>query len=83
MDKKQISTLPLSVRKHIRQEKARIRREFSDLGEQEEQIKKIYQKFVYMFPKLKIKLKKVDKKTKIQKGGIKKTKKQKNKKTLC
>lgn len=40
--------LPLSVKKHIRKEKARIRREFLSLGEQEEQIKKVYQKFEHV-----------------------------------
>jgi len=37
--------LPKSLRKYIRKEKARIRREVLDLKEQRELIKKIYQKF--------------------------------------
>jgi len=36
--------LPKSVRKFIRKEKARIRREVLDLKEQEEKIKELYQK---------------------------------------
>lgn len=38
--------LPQSIRKHIRQEKARIRREFLDPKEQEKQINNLYQKFL-------------------------------------
>ena len=38
--------LPKSARKHIRKEKARIRRQFFDIKEQEELIKKLYQKFL-------------------------------------
>jgi len=34
-----------SIRKHIRKEKARIRREFFDSKEQNELIKQLYQKF--------------------------------------
>jgi len=34
-----------SLRKHIRLEKARIRREVLSLGEQQEQFSKLYQKF--------------------------------------
>lgn len=37
---------PKSIRKHIRQEKARIRREVLDLKEQEKLIKKLYQKIL-------------------------------------
>ena len=37
--------LSQSVRKHIRKEKARIRREVLDLKEQEKSIKKLYEKF--------------------------------------
>lgn len=46
--------LPKSLRKHIRQEKARIRREVLDIKEQEKQIQELYQK---VFKKLKIKQK--------------------------
>lgn len=42
--------LPKSLRKHIRQEKARIRREVLDIKEQEKLIQELYQKF---FEKLK------------------------------
>jgi len=44
--------LPKSLRKFIRKEKARIRREVFDLKEQEKQIQELYQK---NFEKLKIK----------------------------
>jgi len=37
--------LPKSIRKFIRLEKARIRRQFLDLKEQEELINNLYQKF--------------------------------------
>jgi hypothetical protein len=37
--------MPRSVRKHIRNEKARIRREFSSTKEQKERISKLYQGF--------------------------------------
>jgi len=37
--------MPKSVRKYIRREKARIRRQFFDVKEQEELIKKLYQRF--------------------------------------
>lgn len=40
-------TLPAGVRKHIRIEKARIRREFSEAEERAEAIKKLYNKFSY------------------------------------
>lgn len=43
MEKKR---LPKSLRKFIRQEKARIRREVLDLKEQEKLINEIYQKFL-------------------------------------
>jgi hypothetical protein len=36
--------LPRSIRKHIRKEKARIRREFLDFKKQKEEIEKLYQK---------------------------------------
>ena len=39
-------TLPKSVRKYIRKEKARIRREVLSLDEQQELINKLYQKFL-------------------------------------
>ena len=38
--------LPPSIRKYLRKEKARIRREVLDLKEQEKQIQKLYQKFL-------------------------------------
>lgn len=38
--------LPKSIRKFIRLEKARIRREILDLGEQEKETQKLYQKFL-------------------------------------
>ncbi len=37
--------MPKSLRKHIRKEKARIRREILDLGEQQKQIQELYQRF--------------------------------------
>lgn len=36
--------MPKSIRKHIRKEKARIRREVLNFKEQEESIKKLYKK---------------------------------------
>ena len=44
--------LPKSLRKYIRQEKARIRREVLDIKEQEKLIQELYQK---LFKKLKAK----------------------------
>jgi len=38
--------LPKSLRKFIRKEKARIRREVLDLKEQEKQIQQLYQRFL-------------------------------------
>ncbi|MGB9743415.1 MAG: hypothetical protein ACPLW9_01740 [Minisyncoccales bacterium] len=38
--------LPKSIRKYIRQEKARIRREVLDLAKQEEMIKQLYTRFL-------------------------------------
>ncbi len=38
--------LSKSVRKYIRREKARIRRQFFDIKEQEESIKQLYQRFL-------------------------------------
>ncbi len=35
--------LPKSIRKYVRKEKARIRREFFDIKKQEEKIKELYQ----------------------------------------
>ncbi len=37
--------LPKNIRKHIRKEKARIRREIFDLEEQKKLINQLYQKF--------------------------------------
>ena len=42
--------LPKSLRKFIRQEKARIRREVLDMKEQEEKIKELYQKLNLIKP---------------------------------
>ena len=44
--------MPRSIRKFIRREKARIRREVLDIKEQEKQIQELYQK---IFEKLKMK----------------------------
>jgi len=41
--------LPKSLRKYIRKEKARIRREFLDLKEAENKIKQLYEKFFLKF----------------------------------
>jgi len=38
--------MPKSLRKHIRQEKARIRREILDIKKQEELISALYQKLI-------------------------------------
>jgi len=38
--------LPKSIRKFIRKEKAKIRREIKDLEEQKRQISQLYQKFI-------------------------------------
>jgi hypothetical protein len=51
--------LPKSLRKYIRMEKARIRREVLDLKEQEKLINEIYQKF----PREKIKTTETNKKS--------------------
>ena len=40
------TNLPKSIRKYIRKEKARIRREVLDLAEQEKLIQELYQKFL-------------------------------------
>ncbi len=47
--------LPKSLRKHIRQEKARIRREVLDIKEQEKLINELYQKVLKtkLFPETK------------------------------
>ena len=37
--------MPKSIRKYIRQEKARIRREVLDIKEQEKQIQELYKQF--------------------------------------
>jgi hypothetical protein len=41
--------IPRSLRKHIRQEKARIRREVLDLQEQEKLINELYQKILKQY----------------------------------
>ncbi len=43
--------LPKSIRKHIRQEKARLRREFLDIAEQNKRIKDIYERLAKKQPK--------------------------------
>lgn len=45
------SKLPKSVRKFIRKEKARIRREVFDIEEQERLLRELYQKFINIDPK--------------------------------
>lgn len=47
--------LPKGLRKYIRREKARIRREVLDLKKQEEQIQELYQKIFETKPTSKIK----------------------------
>jgi len=42
--------LPKSIRKYIRKEKARIRREVLDMGKQEELIQQLYEKFLKNSP---------------------------------
>lgn len=42
-----------SIRKHIRSQKARIRREFSDFKKQQELIQELYQRFTKKDPKTK------------------------------
>jgi hypothetical protein len=46
MDKEQIKKLPRSTKKYVRFQKARIRREFLDKEKQDEEIKKLYEKFI-------------------------------------
>lgn len=41
--------LPKSIRKYLRKEKARIRREVFDLAEQEKLISELYQKFLKQY----------------------------------
>jgi len=41
--------LPKGVKKHIRKEKARIRRKYVDKAKQEEEIKKLYKKFLNQY----------------------------------
>jgi hypothetical protein len=43
--------LPKSIRKYIRKEKARIRREVLDLKKQEELIQQLYERFLKNNPK--------------------------------
>lgn len=43
--------LPKSVRKHIRKEKARIRREVTDKEKQEKLISQLYQRFFNQYSK--------------------------------
>lgn len=40
-----IKKMPASIRKHIRKEKARIRREILDVKEREQKIQSLYAKF--------------------------------------
>lgn len=44
-----LKKLPKSIRKHIRREKSRIRREFSDLEKQKMLISQLYQKFIKQY----------------------------------
>jgi len=41
--------LPKSLRKHVRKEKSRIRREVLNLKEQEKQINELHQKFLKLY----------------------------------
>ena len=43
--------LPRSIRKYIRQEKARLRRKILDLPEQRKQIEEMYEKILKSLPK--------------------------------
>mgnify|MGYP001575397953 FL=1 len=54
--------LPKSIRKYIRREKARIRREVLDLKEQERLIQELYQKF-FKIPLVIKKEEKIEQKT--------------------
>lgn len=68
--------LPRSIRKYIRKEKARIRREVFDLKEQDSLISKIYEK---LFKKPEVKKEESQKpKKEINKKETKKDKKEKN-----
>lgn len=48
------SRFPNSIRKHIRKEKARIRREVFDIDKQKEEIDKLYKKFIEKLPQVSI-----------------------------
>ena len=63
--------MPKSIRKYIRKEKARIRREVLDLKEQEEMINKLYQNILNK-PENKTKSVKEDKKTEKKADKVKK-----------
>jgi len=63
--------MPKSIRKYIRKEKARIRREVLDLKEQEEMINKMYQNILNK-PENKTKSVKEDKKTEKKEDKVKK-----------
>lgn len=52
------------MRKHIRGQKARIRREFSDLGKQQELISKLYEGFAKKTEKKSVRANKVTQKKK-------------------
>ena len=69
MDHQEKMKLPSSVKKHIRKEKARIRREFFSNDDIRTQIDKLYDRFEYFVPKPK-------------KPEVEKTKEQKSKKTI-
>ena len=59
--------LPKSVRKFLRTEKARLRREFFDVTQQDEEIKKLYQKIKESgYNRINSKAKKVEPKTPIK-----------------
>lgn len=63
--------MPKSIRKYIRKEKARIRREVLDLKEQEEMINKLYQNILNK-PEDKIESVKKDKKIEKKEDKVKK-----------
>lgn len=76
MNKHQKIKLPASVRKHIRQEKAHIRREFLDEEKSRGLIEKLYKKFSHYVNEpedkkhhqgIKLEKKKLDKKTTVKK----------------
>lgn len=69
-------TLPRSAKKHIRQEKARIRHEFSNPDQKDVEIEKAYNRLSYYLGKTEVKVKKPkdDKKKKPKKEKTKSAK---------